>query len=33
MIPWYWMIVAAILFGIGGFVLCAMFAANGRDDK
>lgn len=32
MIPWYWLIIVAAVFGIGGFLVCAMFAAKGRDD-
>ena len=33
MVPWYWMIVVAAGFGIGGFLLCALFAAKERDDR
>ena len=33
MIPWYWMIVVAAVFGIGGFLLCSLFIAKGRDDR
>ena len=32
MIPWYWMIGVAVVFGIGGFMLCSLFIANERSD-
>ena len=33
MIPWYWLMVVAAVFGTGGFLLCALFVAKGRDDR
>lgn len=33
MVPWYWLIIAAAVFTLGGFLLCALFVAKGRDDR
>ena len=33
MISWLWLIPIAAVFALGGFLLCSLFIAKGRDDK
>ena len=33
MISWIWLPIVAAMFGMGGFLLCAIFVAKGRDDR
>ena len=33
LVQWYWLIIVAAVFGIGGFLLCSLFVAKGKDDR
>ena len=33
MIPWYWLLIVASAFTTIGYILCALFAKNGRDER
>lgn len=33
MVPWFWLLIVAVVFGFGGFLLCALFCSKGRDDR